>query len=251
VGVKRPDEIEKIRSAGKICKKILLEISNVLEEGKTTLDIADFAELLMEKEKVKSAFRGYRGYPGVICISINEEVVHGIPSKSRYLRYGDIVSLDVGVVKDGYIGDCAITCPVGEIDPEKQRLIDVTRKSLELGISKVKAGCRTGDIGSEIQRFVEKEGFNVVRDFAGHGVGKYLHEEPDVPNFGRRGKGFELQENMVIAIEPMVNMGKPDLRILSDGWTVVTRDGLPSAHFEDTVLVKKEGFEILTNFHNG
>ncbi|HXK44771.1 MAG TPA: type I methionyl aminopeptidase, partial [bacterium] len=205
----------------------------------------------MEKEKVKSAFRGYRGYPGVICISINEEVVHGIPSKSRYLRYGDIVSLDVGVVKDGYIGDCAITCPVGEIDPEKQRLIDVTRKSLELGISKVKAGCRTGDIGSEIQRFVEKEGFNVVRDFAGHGVGKYLHEEPDVPNFGRRGKGFELQENMVIAIEPMVNMGKPDLRILSDGWTVVTRDGLPSAHFEDTVLVKKEGFEILTNFHNG
>ncbi|HOJ31054.1 MAG TPA: type I methionyl aminopeptidase [bacterium] len=251
MGVKRPDEIEKIRSAGKICKKILLEISNVLEEGKTTLDIADFAELLMEKEKVKSAFRGYRGYPGVICISINEEVVHGIPSKSRYLRYGDIVSLDVGVVKDGYIGDCAITCPVGEIDPEKQRLIDVTRKSLELGISKVKAGCRTGDIGSEIQRFVEKEGFNVVRDFAGHGVGKYLHEEPDVPNFGRRGKGFELQENMVIAIEPMVNMGKPDLRILSDGWTVVTRDGLPSAHFEDTVLVKKEGFEILTNFHNG
>ncbi len=246
MGIRKPDEIEKIRRACSICKKILLETSAILKEGITTLEIAKFAEALMEKERVKSAFYGYRGYPGIMCISINEEVVHGIPSKKR-IKMGDIISLDVGVIKEGYIGDCAMTSFVGQIDQERKRLIDVTRNSLQVGLSKVKAGCRTGDLGWAIQSYVEKHGFSVVKDFAGHGVGKYLHESPDIPNFGVPGHGDELKENMVIAVEPMVNMGKPDLRILSDGWTVVTADGLPSAHFEDTVLVKKEGYEILTS----
>lgn len=246
MGIKSLDEIEKIRNAGRICKKILLEIVSILKEGITTIEVAKFAEYLMEKEKVRSAFLGYRGYPAAICVSINEEVVHGIPS-DRVICAEDVVSLDVGIIKDGYIGDCAITCAVGKIDRHKQQLIDVTKKALEIGISKVKAGCKTGDIGWAIQSYVEKNGFSVVRDFAGHGVGKYLHESPDIPNFGIPGKGYELKENMVIAIEPMVNMGGPDLKILSDGWTAVTVDGLPSAHFEDTVVVKKEGYEILTS----
>lgn len=245
MGVKKAEEIEKIKKAGRICKKILLEIANSLKEGMSTIEIAKLAEYLMEKEKVKSAFYGYRGYPGVICISINEEVVHGIPSE-KIIKAGDIVSLDVGVVKDGYIGDCAISCGIGNIPKEKQKLIDVTKMALEIGISTARAGSRTGDIGWAIQSYVEKNGFSVVRDFAGHGVGKYLHEEPDVPNFGRPGKGYLLKENMVIAIEPMVNMGRPDLKILSDGWTVVTADGLPSAHFEETVVITNNGCEILT-----
>lgn len=247
MGIKKPEEIEKIRQAGKVCKKILLEIASNLREGMATIEIANLAGELMKKEKVKSAFYGYRGYPGVICVSINEEVVHGIPSSKKIIKAGDIVSIDVGVVKDGYIGDCAITCWVGRIDMEKQRLIDTTRKALEIGISTVRPGIRTGDIGWAIQSFVEENGFSVVRDFAGHGVGRCLHESPDVPNFGYPGEGYELKENMVIAIEPMVNMGKSDLKILSDGWTVVTSDGLPSAHFEDTILITGSGFEILTS----
>ncbi|MCM8828936.1 MAG: type I methionyl aminopeptidase [Candidatus Omnitrophica bacterium] len=233
--------------ACRICKKILLETSAILKEGMTTFEIAKFAESLMEKEGVKSAFYGYRGYPGSICVSINEEVVHGIPSPTKFIRTGDIVSLDVGVIKDGYIGDCAATCPVGTVDLEKQRLIDVTRDSLRMGLLSVFAGCKTGDLGWAIQQYVEKFGFNVVRDFAGHGVGRNLHESPDIPNFGYPGKGYQLKENMVIAVEPMVNMGRPDLRILSDGWTVVTADGLPSAHFEDTIVVRKNGCEVLTS----
>lgn len=247
MGVKGIEEIEKIREAGKTCKKILLEITNSLKEGMRTIEIAKFAECLMEKEKVKSAFYGYRGYPGVICISINEEVVHGIPSE-KIIKRGDIVSIDVGVIKDGYIGDCAITCNIGRIDQEKQKLVDVTRKALEIGILNARAGVRTGDIGYAIQSYVEKNGFSVVRDFAGHGVGRYLHEEPDVPNFGQPGKGYQLKKNMVIAIEPMVNMGKPNLKILSNGWTVITLDGFPSAHFEETVAITDDGCEILTSF---
>ncbi|MCX7704798.1 MAG: type I methionyl aminopeptidase [bacterium] len=243
--MKSSEEIRKIRKAGKICKKILLEIVNNLKEGMTTIEIAKFAEYLMEKEKVKSAFYGYRGFPATICISINEEVVHGIPSQ-RTIRVGDIISLDVGIIKDGYIGDCALTCGVGIVSKEKQRLIEVTKKALEIGILNTKAGTTTGDIGWAIQSYVEKNGFNVVRDFAGHGVGRHLHEPPDVPNFGQPGKGYQLKENMVIAIEPMVNMGKSDLRVLSDGWTVVTADGLPSAHFEETVVITDNGCEILT-----
>ncbi len=246
MGIKRPDEIEKIKAACRICKKILLEIGAILKEGMMTLEIARFAEEMMEKEKVKSAFYGYRGYPGTICISINEEVVHGIPS-TRRIKDGDIVSIDVGVIKDGYIGDCAMTYPVGAITQDLQKLIDVTGEALKIGIAKVKDGCRTGDLGWAIQSYVESNGFSVVRDFAGHGVGRFLHEPPDIPNFGVAGKGKELKERMVVAIEPMVNMGGPDLRILSDGWTVVTSDGLPSAHFEDTVLVLKDGCEVLTS----
>ncbi len=247
MGTKRPDEIEKIRSACRICKKILIEISGLLKDGLTTFDISEFAESLMEKEGVKSAFLNYRGYPGIICISINEEVVHGIPSKNKYIKKGDLVSIDVGVVKDGYIGDCALTKAISPVSAELRKLIDVTEESLRRGISKVKDGCRTGDIGWEIQTFVEKHNFSVVRDFAGHGVGKSLHEEPDIPNFGTPNTGFRLKENMVIAIEPMINLGGSEVKILSDGWTVITADGLPSAHFEDTVLVKKDGFEILTS----
>jgi len=247
MGIKRPDEVEKIRIACKLSKKILIQVSEFVKEGMTTLDISEFAGTLMEKEHVKSAFLGYGGYPGLICISVNEEVVHGIPSKNKYIKSGDLVSIDLGIVKDGYMGDCALTVGVGQISAEARRLIEVTEESLDRGISKVKDGCRIGDIGWEIETFVEEHNFSVVREFAGHGIGKNLHEEPEIPNFGIPRTGFRLKENMVIAIEPMINMGKPDLKILPDGWTVITMDGLPSAHFENTVLVKKNGFEILTS----
>ncbi len=247
MGIKRPEEIEKIREACRLSKKILIEVSEFLKEGLTTFDVAEFARMLMEKEHVQSAFLGYMGYPDVICISINEEVVHGIPSKKRYINQGDIVSIDLGVIKDGYMSDCARTTAIGRVDSAVKQLIDVTSDALTRGISKVKAGCKTGDIGWAIQIFVEKHNFGVVRDFAGHGLGKNLHEEPEVPNFGKPGTGVELKENMVIAIEPMINLGGPDVRILSNGWTVVTADGLPSVHFEDTVVVTKDGFEILTS----
>jgi methionyl aminopeptidase len=194
-----------------------------------------------------SAFKGYRGYPCVLCTSVNEQVVHGIPSKERVLREGDIVSIDTGVVLDGYYGDSAITVPVGaEVTPKAKRLLDVTRRSLETAIKVVRPGATLGDIGAAVQEVVEADGFSVVREFVGHGIGTRMHEDPQVPNYGQRGMGTKLRAGMVLAIEPMVNVGKPGVQVLSDGWTAVTEDGSLSAHFEHTVAVTAEGAVILT-----
>lgn len=244
--VKMSEEIEKIRIASKICKWILENLGNLISPGISTGEIEKEGEILMRQKKVISAFKGYRGYPGLICASINEEVVHGIPSEKRILKDGDIVSLDIGIIADGYFADCAGTFPVGKVDEKYLELINVTKSALTEGIKKAISGNKTGDISSAIQQFVQKRGFSVVREFAGHGVGRELHEFPEVPNFGFPGKGEILKENMTIAIEPMVNEGIPDIRIRNNGWTVITKDGKRSAHFEDTVLVKRGKSEILT-----
>jgi len=244
--VKISEEIKKIRIVSKICKWILENLGNLISPGISTGEIEKEGEILMRQKEVISAFKGYRGYPGLICVSINEEVVHGIPSEKRILKDGDIVSLDVGIKADGYFSDCASTFPVGKVDEKYLELMNVTKSALTEGIKKAISGNKTGDISSAIQQFVEKRGFSVVREFAGHGVGRELHEFPEVPNFGFQGKGEVLKENMTIAIEPMVNEGVPDIRIRNNGWTVITKDGKRSAHFEDTVLVKRGKSEILT-----
>ena len=201
----------------------------------------------MKELSATPAFKGYHGYPCVLCTSVNDEVVHGIPSSKRVLKDGDIVSIDTGVILDGYYGDSATTVAVGAKLPERTRkLLEVTEASLERGIKAVRPGATLGDVGAAVQEVVEAGGFSVVRDFVGHGIGTKLHEDPQVPNFGRRGQGQKLREGMVIAIEPMVNVGGPDVQVLSDGWTAVTQDGSLSAHFEHTVAVTAKGAEILT-----
>jgi methionyl aminopeptidase len=211
------------------------------------MDLERAAEQKMKDLSVKPAFKGYFDFPCVLCTSINDEIVHGIPSEKRVLKAGDIVSIDCGVVLDGYYGDAAITVPVGEeITPELQKLLKVTEDSLYRGIEKVRIGNSVGDVGAAVQSFVEAAGFSVVREFVGHGIGTKLHEEPQVPNFGTPGHGARLREGMVLAIEPMVNFGKPEARVLSDKWTAVTADGSYSAHFEHCVAVTKNGPMILT-----
>ena len=211
------------------------------------MDLERAAEQKMKDLGVKPAFKGYFDYPCVLCTSVNEEIVHGIPSDKRTLNAGDIVSVDCGVVLDGYYGDAAITVPVGEeITPELQKLLKVTEDSLYRGIEKVRIGNSVGDVGAAVQQFVEAAGFSVVREFVGHGIGTKLHEEPQVPNYGIPGRGAKLREGMVLAIEPMVNYGKPEARVLSDKWTAVTADGSYSAHFEHCVAVTKNGPMILT-----
>jgi methionyl aminopeptidase len=213
--------------------------------GVTTKDIDEVAETRVREAGGKPAFKGYHGYPATVCTSINEQVVHGIPS-SRPLVTGDIVSIDMGAVLEGYYGDCAVTVPVGETTPAAAELLKVTEESLFRGIDAVKPGARVSDIGAAVQQHVEAHGFSVVREFVGHGIGTELHEEPQVANYGPGGRGPRLSEGMVIAIEPMVNAGKPAVRVLGDGWTAVTRDGSLSAHFEHTVVVTRAGCEILT-----
>ena len=213
--------------------------------GRKTRDLDEAAAELMRKRGGKSAFLGYRGFKGQICCSINEEVVHGLPGERR-VKYGDIVSLDVGVTLDGFVGDTATTVAVGMIEWKVQQLLEATEKSLVAGIAAAKAGNRVGDISNAVQRVVEAAGFNVVREFVGHGVGTKLHEEPQIPNFGAAGRGPKLKPGMTLAIEPMTTQGRPEVEVLSDGWTVVTRDGLPSAHFEHTVVVTEGEPEILT-----
>jgi methionyl aminopeptidase len=205
------------------------------------------AEEELAKVGAKAAFKGYGGFPAVLCASINSEVVHGIPSAKRVLKEGDIVSLDFGAFVEGYCGDSAITVIVGEkVDPETARLVKVTEASLHEAIKVVRPGATLGDIGSAVQKYVEAEGFSVVRDFVGHGIGVHMHEDPQVPNFGQAGRGMKLRAGMVIAIEPMVNAGKPDVLVLGDGWTTVTADGSMSAHFEHTVAVTATGARVLT-----
>ena len=247
VVLKSLQEIEKMRRAGKVVREVLELVRRHVRPGATTLDLENVAEARIKELGAKPAFKGYHGFPCVLCTSVNSEVVHGIPSKKRVLKEGDIVSVDCGAIVDGYYGDAAITVPVGRnIAPDTARLLAVTEKSLHAGISAVRPGATLGDIGAAVQGVVEAEGFSVVRDFVGHGIGANMHEDPQVPNFGEAGSGMKLRAGMVIAIEPMVNAGSPDVKILNDGWTVVTRDGSLSAHFEHTVLITEAEPEILT-----
>ena len=236
-----------MRRSGRIVREVLDLVRNLVRPGATTMDLERAAEQKMRDLGAKPAFKGYYDYPCVLCTSINEEIVHGIPSEKRMLKEGDIVSVDCGVVLDGYYGDAAITVPVGqEITPELQKLLKVTEESLYRGIEKVWIGNSVGDIGEAVQRHVESNGFSVVREFVGHGIGTRLHEEPQVPNYRSGGPNPRLREGMVLAIEPMVNYGKPEARVLSDKWTAVTADGSYSAHFEHCVAVTKDGPMILT-----
>jgi methionyl aminopeptidase len=245
--IKTPREIEKMRRSGAAVRTVLEHVRAQVKPGVTTLDLEKAAVSKMEELGATPAFKGYRGYPCVLCTSVNEEVVHGIPSGERVLREGDIVSIDCGVVLDGYYGDSAVTVPVGtDLSPKAKRLLDVTQASLETAIRAVRPGATLGDIGAAVQEVVEADGFSVVREFVGHGIGTRMHEDPQVPNYGQRGMGTKLRAGMVLAIEPMVNVGKPGVQVLSDGWTAVTEDGSLSAHFEHTVAVTAEGAQVLT-----
>jgi methionyl aminopeptidase len=246
VVLKSQNEIEKMRRAGQVVREVLELVRVQVKPGATTFDLERAAESRLKELGVKAAFKGYHGYPCVLCTSVNSEVVHGIPSPKRVLQEGDIVSVDFGVVVDGYYGDAAITVPVGDINPDKARLLKVTEASLVAGIAAVRPGATLGDVGAAVQGVVEGEGFSVVRDFVGHGIGAQMHEDPQVPNYGQAGKGMKLRPGMVIAIEPMVNAGKPDVMVLDDGWTAVAKDGSMSAHFEHTVAVTDTGARILT-----
>jgi len=246
VVLKSSKEIEKMRRAGKIVRAVLELVRSHVKPGATTLDLEKAAEARLKALGVKAAFKGYHGYPCVLCTSVNSEVVHGIPSPNRVLKQGDIVSVDFGVVVDGYYGDSAITVPVGAIDANAARLLKTTEESLHAAIAAVRPGATLGDVGAAVQGVVEREGFSVVRDFVGHGIGSQMHEDPQVPNFGQAGQGMKLKPGMVIAIEPMVNAGRPDVMVLEDGWTAVAKDGSMSAHFEHTVAVTANGASILT-----
>lgn len=243
--IKTKKEIELMRQGGKILAKILNELEKETKPGTNTHDLNELAENLAKKFGAKPSFKGYRNYPASLCVSINSEVVHGLPKK-RILKEGDIVGLDFGLFYQGYYTDMAKTVPVGKISSLAQKLIFVTKKALDLGIAQVKPGNHIGDISFAIQSYVEANGFSVVRDLVGHGVGKKIHEPPQVPNFGEKGTGVKLEEGMTLAIEPMVNAGSYKVKLLSDGWTFVTCDGSLSCHFEHTVAVTKTGFEILT-----
>jgi methionyl aminopeptidase len=239
-------EIEQLRRSNAIVAEVFQKLRGLVEPGITTLELDRVAEGIVRSRGAAPAFKGYRGFPASLCISINEEVVHGIPSDRRRLKEGDIVSLDVGTNLDGYFGDGAITLPVGEVDSAARRLIEVTERALRIGIDKAKAGNRLFDISSAIQTWVESNGFSVVRDFVGHGIGRDLHEDPQIPNFGSPHQGPRLEAGMVFALEPMVNEGTHEVRILSDEWTVVTADGKRSAHFEHTIVITDDGAEILS-----
>jgi methionyl aminopeptidase len=244
---KSPSELEKMRASGRIVRQVLDTVRAMVKPGVTTMDLERAAEKKIKELGAKPAFKGYYDYPCVLCTSVNQEIVHGIPSAKRMLKDGDIVSIDCGVVLDGYYGDAAITVPVGnEIAPEVQKLLEVTEASLYRGIAAARIGNTVGDVGAAVQELVEANGFSVVREFVGHGIGTRLHEDPQVPNYGTRGHGARLREGMVIAIEPMVNAGTAGARVLDDKWTAVTEDGSFSAHFEHCVAVTTDGPVILT-----
>ncbi len=248
--IKTKKEIDFIRESCKIVAETLRLVANNVRPGIATIELDRIAEEYILSNNAKAAFKGYSqagsyDYPASLCVSIDNEVVHGIPGE-RILKEGDLVSIDVGVLKNGYYGDAAVSVGVGEVSQEKKRLLEVTEKSLYEGIKEVKVSNRVHDISFAVQKCVEENGFSVVKDLCGHGVGKYLHEEPAVPNYGARGTGPKLKKGMTIAIEPMVNVGTYKVKTAKDGWTVVTEDGLPSAHFEHTVLVSDGSPEILT-----
>jgi methionyl aminopeptidase len=243
--LKSHDEIEKMRRSGAIVAEVLTELRGMVKPGVRTIDLDKRSEELTRKKGANPAFKGYRGFPFSLCASINSEVVHGMPS-DRFLKEGEIISLDFCICYEGYYGDAAITVPVGQVSDKSRKLINVTEEALYQAIDKARVGNRLGDISSEVQRHVEAFGFSVVRDYVGHGIGRQLHEDPQIPNFGKKGRGVELRPGMVFAIEPMVNEGSYDVRVLQDGWTVVTEDGRLSAHFEHTVAITENGPEILS-----
>ena len=244
--VKSQSELDKIAKACRIVAEILESLRSFVKAGVSTVEIEAFAEKHIRQKGAIPAFKGYRGYSSSICTSINEQVVHGIPSRSVRLNSGDIISLDLGVLLDGFYGDAAITVPVGEVSAEASRLMKVTEESLYLGIAKAVVGNRVSDISSAVQKHVEAHGFSVVRAFVGHGIGRSLHEDPQVPNFGSPGQGQRLKDGMTLAIEPMVNAGGFEVEILDDGWTAVAVDGSLSGHFEHTIAITKTGPKILT-----
>ena len=242
---KSPADIDRMRGANALVAEVLSELGRLVAPGVSTLELDAVAERRIREAGAVPAFKGYQGYPATLCASVNEAVVHGIPS-SAPLVAGDIVSLDMGVVLDGYYGDSAITVPVGRVPDRVAELLRVTREALDLGIARVLVGGHVSDIGHHVQRHVEAHGFSVVREFVGHGIGVQLHEEPQIPNYGDPGHGPRLETGMVLAIEPMVTLGRPAVKVLGDGWTAVTRDGSLAAHFEHTVAVTEGGPDILT-----
>jgi methionyl aminopeptidase len=246
IPLKSEKDLEMMRKAGKILARIMKKIEVCISAGVSTSEIDRLAEELMQKENVLPAFKGYKGFPASICTSINEEIVHGIPD-NRKLKEGDIISLDLGINYEGYYSDAAITLGIGKINSKTKKLIEVTKKSLSVGIKQARVDNYLSNISCAIQNYVERHGFSVVRQFVGHGIGCNLHEEPEIPNFGSPNQGPTLRSGMVLAIEPMVNMGTWESKILNNGWTAVTKDGLPSAHFEHTVAITSKGAEILTN----
>ena len=236
-----------MRRGGHIISEVMDRLRTSVKPGMSTLEIDTDVEDFIRSRGAVPAFKGYRGFPATVCISINEEVVHGIPSPTRHIKEGDIVGLDLGCIVEGYYADCAFTLAVGDVPPRVQELLDVTRESLERGITECRPGRRLSDVSHAIQLHVERHGFSIVRAFVGHGIGRALHEEPQVPNFGDPGRGPQLRAGMVLAIEPMVTMGSWEVRILDDGWTAVTKDGSLAAHFEHTIAVTESGPEVLTS----
>jgi methionyl aminopeptidase len=249
--LKSPRELGHMRAAGRILAEVKDRLRGMARAGVTTKQIDQDVEAFILSRGAKSAFKGYRGYPATVCTSINEEVVHGIPSAKRKLREGDIIGLDLGCIVEGYYADCAITLPVGVVPPRVQELLDVTRESLDKAIVQCRPGNRIGDVSHAVQAHCESHGFGVVRSFVGHGIGRSLHEEPQIPNFGEPGTGKPLKTGMVVAIEPMVTMGTWEVRVLEDGWTAVTQDGGWAAHFEDTIAITDDGPEVLTRLEQG
>ncbi|WP_010237739.1 type I methionyl aminopeptidase [Clostridium arbusti] len=249
--IKNNSEIDYMRQSGRVVEETLLKMEEVIRPGMTTADLDKIAEEFIRKHGAVPSFKGYYGFPASICASVNEEVVHGIPSIKKVLHEGDIISIDCGAILNGYQGDAARTLPVGKISNEAKNLIDITRKSFFKGVEKALVGNRLSDISSAIQTYAESFGYSIVRDYVGHGIGKDMHEEPEIPNFGRPGRGPKLLHGMVLAIEPMVNGGKYYVSVQSNDWTVVTDDGSLSAHYENTVAILENGPEILTFSQQG
>jgi methionyl aminopeptidase len=244
--IKTSEEIDKMRRSGEALRQVHDAVRPLVVPGASTMDLEKAAAAKMDELHAVSAFKGYHGYPTVLCTSVNSEVVHGIPSPKRILADGDIISVDCGVIVNGFYSDCAVTYAVGQPSPIARRLLDVTKASLEKAIQQAQVGGRLGDISFAVQEMCEAEGFGVVKEFVGHGIGKSMHEDPQVPNFGPRGKGPRLKAGMVLAIEPMINAGSAEVKVLPDGWTTITVDGSLSAHFEHTVAITKEGPRVLT-----
>jgi methionyl aminopeptidase len=246
ITLKSKDEIDKMRRACRVVRETLIRLRECVQPGITTLELDRIAEEYITSQGCRPAFKGYLGFQHTLCTSINEEVVHGIPSKKRVLKEGDIVGLDCGAIYEGYYGDSARTYPVGQVSPEARRLMDVTSEALNRGIDQMWPHKRLYDIGAAIQEYTESQRLTVVKEYVGHGIGTALHEDPQVPNYGVKGTGMRLKEGMVFAIEPMVNLGGGETFMLPDGWTVVTKDGSLSAHFEDTIAITENGPEVLT-----
>jgi len=246
IHLKSAKEIEIMRGASKIVAEVLLELGETIREGATTADVDKLAEDLTLKKKAQPAFKGYRGFPASLCISVNDQVVHGIPSPKRVLKNGDIVGLDFGVIYNGYYGDAAMTVAIGQIPPEVERLVKVTEQCLYKAIEQAIPGNFISDISAAVQKLADANNYGIVREFCGHGIGRSLHEDPPVLNYVQNGKGAKIKSGLVLAIEPMINLGSDKVKVLEDGWTVITADGKPSAHFEHTIAVTPQGPEILT-----